>query len=171
MTLSAIARSPRTPFVATGLVACGLVVGGLVLARTLNLAACHLCILQRMLYMLLTLEAVLTLALVKPALGRCALAVLMAATAATGVVVAGYQVWIQRFAKSISCTADQPWWERFVEWAGAQAPRLFEASGLCAEAGWTFLGLSIADWSLLAFSAITLGMLYAAVRAGCESRR
>jgi disulfide bond formation protein DsbB len=37
--------------------ALGLVAGGVVLAQTMNLAACPLCILQRMLYLLLALES------------------------------------------------------------------------------------------------------------------
>jgi hypothetical protein len=44
---------------ATGLTAFGLVAGGVVLAQTMNLAACPLCILQRMLYLLLALESAL----------------------------------------------------------------------------------------------------------------
>jgi hypothetical protein len=94
-------------------------------------------------------------------LPRRTAAFVMAATAATGVGIAAYQTWLQRFAKGASCTADQPWWEHFVNWAGAQWPLMFEASGLCSEAGWKFLGLSIAEWSLFAFTCMTLAMLMA----------
>jgi disulfide bond formation protein DsbB len=41
---------------------------------------------------------------------------------------------------------------------------LFEASGLCSEAGWKLLGLSIAEWSLVAFSSMTVAMLVAIFR-------
>ena len=157
--------TPRGLFAATGTAAVGLVGGGLILAHTLNLAACPLCILQRMLYLLLALEAIAAWLLAKPAsanvLPRRAAALVMAATAATGVVIASYQTWLQRFAKGASCTADQPWWEHFVNWAGAQWPLMFEASGLCSEAGWKFLGLSIAEWSLVAFTSMTIAMLAA----------
>ena len=145
--------APRGLFAATGIAAAGLVCGGLILAHTLNLAACPLCILQRMLYLLLALEAVAAWLL---AGSRS-----MAATAATGVGIAAYQTWLQRFAKGASCTADQPWWEHLVNWAGAQWPLMFEASGLCSEAGWKFLGLSIAEWSLIAFTSMTIAMLVA----------
>ncbi|MBI5107948.1 MAG: disulfide bond formation protein B [Rhodocyclales bacterium] len=156
--------APRGLMAATGLAAIGLVGGGVVLAQTMNLAACPLCILQRMLYLLLALEALLAWPLARsPAFIRLA-AVLMAATAATGAGVAAYQTWLQRFAKGVSCTADQPWWEAFVNWAGSQWPLLFEASGLCSEAGWKFLGLSIAEWSLVAFSSMTVAMLVAIFR-------
>ena len=130
----------------------------------MNLAACPLCILQRMLYLLLALEALLAWPLARsPAFIRLA-AALMAATAATGAGIAAYQTWLQRFATGVSCTADQPWWEGFVNWAGSQWPLLFEASGLCSEAGWKFLGLSIAEWSLVAFSSMTVAMLVAIFR-------
>ncbi len=156
--------TPRGLFAATGLAAFGLVGGGLILAHTMNLAACPLCILQRMLYLLLTLEAVAALCLARSALPRRLAALVMAATALTGVGIASYQTWLQRFAKGVSCTADQPWWERFVNWAGSQWPLLFEASGLCSEAGWKFLSLSIAEWSLIAFTSMSCAMLVALLR-------
>lgn len=156
--------APRITFLLIGLVAVGLVAGGLILARTLNLAACPLCILQRMAYLLLALEGLLAATLAaRPATVRVA-ALLMGLTALTGASIAAYQTWLQRFAKGASCTADQPSWERFVDWAGTQYPLLFEATGLCSEAGWKFLGLSIAEWSLIIFTALTLFTLRLALR-------
>jgi disulfide bond formation protein DsbB len=156
--------TPRGLIAGTGLVAASLVGGGLVLANTMNLAACPLCILQRMLYLLLALEALAIWMLAGAPLPRRLGAFLMAATALTGAGIAAYQTWLQRFAKGVSCTADQPWWEQFVDWAGRQLPLLFEATGLCSEAGWKFLGLSIAEWSLIAFTSMTIAMLVALLR-------
>ncbi len=155
---------PRGLFAATGLTAVGLVAGGVVLAQTMNLAACPLCVLQRMLYLLLALEATVAWVVAPSRLRRRAAAMVMGATALTGVWIAAYQTWLQRFAKGVSCTADQPWWEEFVNWAGAQWPLLFEASGLCSEAGWKFIGLSIAEWSLIAFSCMSVAMAIALLR-------
>ena len=151
--------APRGLFAGTGIVALGLVAGGVFLAQTMNLAACPLCVLQRMLYLLLSLESIAAWMLAGTKSGRRASASVMAATTLTGVWIAAYQTWLQRFAKGVSCTADQPWWEQFVNWAGSQWPLLFEASGLCSEAGWKFLGMSIAEWSLIAFSSMTVAML------------
>ena len=156
--------TPRGLFAATGLTAVGLVAGGLILAHTMNLAACPLCILQRMLYLLLALEAIAAWALAGSVLTRRAAALVMLATTLTGVWIAAYQTWLQRWAKGVSCTADQPWWESFVNWAGSQWPLMFEASGLCSEAGWKFLGLSIAEWSLIAFTSMTIAMLIVLLR-------
>jgi disulfide bond formation protein DsbB len=156
--------TPRGLFAATGLAAVGLVAGGLILAHTMNLAACPLCILQRMLYLLLALEAIAAWVLAGAVVQRRVAALLMLVTTITGVGIAAYQTWLQRWAKGVSCTADQPWWESFVNWAGSQWPLMFEASGLCSEAGWKFLGLSIAEWSLIAFSSMTIAMLIALLR-------
>ncbi|WP_310450088.1 disulfide bond formation protein B [Sulfuritalea sp.] len=164
MILLRLLLTPRGLFAATGAAAVGLVAGGLVLAHTMNLAACPLCILQRMLYLLLGIEAIAAWFLAGARATRLAAALLMAATALTGAGIAAYQTWLQRFAKGVSCTADQPWWEHFVNWAGSQWPLLFEASGLCSEAGWKFLGLSIAEWSLIAFSSMSIAMLAAMLR-------
>lgn len=170
MVLLRLPLTPRGLFAATGAAAVGLVAGGLVLAHTMNLAACPLCILQRMLYLLLGIEAIAAWFLARARATRLAAALLMAATALTGAGIAAYQTWLQRFAKGVSCTADQPWWEHFVNWAGSQWPLLFEASGLCSEAGWKFLGLSIAEWSLIAFSSMSIAML-AAMLPNTDSRR
>lgn len=134
-----------------------LVGAGILLAQKMNLAACPLCIFQRMLYLLLGIEAIIAMALGAPR----TLALVMAATAATGAYWAGYQTWLQRFAKDVSCVAEQPWWEQLVNWAGRQSPLLFEATGMCSEAGWKFIGLSIAEWSLLMFVAMSITCLIA----------
>lgn len=156
--------TPRQLFALTFLVSAGLVGGGLVLAKTMNLAACPLCIIQRMLYLALALAAAVGFSLPRCKLSQALAAGGGTAIAATGAFVAAYQVWLQRFAKDVSCTANAPWWEAFVYWAGEKVPLLFEATGLCTEAGWKLLGLSIADWSVLAFSGLMLVALLALVK-------
>ena len=153
---------PRGILLAIGVLGFALVAGGLVLATTMNHAACPLCILQRMLYLLVSLEVTLTLLTFRQPRTLGWPANLIAATAGLGVWIAAYQTWLQRFATDVSCTANQPWWEQFVYWAGEISPLLFEATGLCSEAGWKFLSLSIAEWSLLMFFAMTGGALRAA---------
>lgn len=144
--------TPRLAFALSAIANGGLVAGGLVLAKTLNLAACPLCILQRMMYLTLCAIAIAALLLPRCRNSQIAAAGTSAIAAATGAFIASYQVWLQRFATDVSCTANAPWWEEFVYWAGEKVPFIFEATGLCSEAGWKFLGLAIADWSLLAFS-------------------
>ena len=44
--------------------------------------------------------------------------------------------------------------ERLVDWLGMEWPALFLATGFCASRDWEFLGLSMANWSLLMFGGI-----------------
>lgn len=156
--------SPRAPFGVSLVIGVGLVAGGVTLAQLLHLAACPLCIWQRMLYLTLSVAALLGLAAGSHRLWQRFAALLMAASAASGVFVAGYQTYIQRIAQDTQCSGTEAWWESFVDWAGERLPLLFHASGLCSDPAWKMLGLSIAEWSLLAFSFLTLVALYALLR-------
>lgn len=159
-------RDSRFPFLLGGTASLGLVVCGVLLAELMRLAACPLCIWQRMLYLLFGVLAFIGLACARNALACRVLAFLMACAAGAGAGVAGYQVWIQRFAPLTTCAGKEPWWEAFVRWAGEQAPLLFKASGLCSDPAWKFLDLSIADWSLLVFCSLFILALYAGLKAG-----
>ncbi len=163
-TLTHLLRSPRFPFLANLTASIGLVGGGLVMAHFLRLAACPLCIVQRMLYMLIALVACVGLLAFRIPAARRTLAAMMGLTAAAGIVAAGYQTWIQRFAPSTTCGADMPWYEQLVEWAGQQVPVLFLSTGLCSDPAWRFLGLSIAEWSLVAFTGMAVLSLLALLR-------
>lgn len=153
--MNALFRNPRALFSGVAGASLALAGAGVLMTHAFNLAACPLCILQRMAYLLLALCAGLGLAFANRRIAPRIAALLMTVTAATGAFIAGYQVWIQRIEPTITCGGKQPWWERFVDWAGRQLPYLFEADGLCADPAWSFLSLSIADWSALAF----LGLL------------
>lgn len=162
--MNKILKHRRTPFLFVLVASFSLVFGGVLLAEFLRLAACPLCIIQRTLYLVLGLLAGLGLmSLARPLLARF-VALLMATTAATGVFVAGYQVWIQRFAPATNCSPYPTWWEDMVDRAGEVVPILFKASGLCSDPAWKFLGLSIADWSLGCFTFFLLISLYALMR-------
>ena len=156
MALKELLGRPGFPFALALAICLSLVGGGVLLAQLLSLAACPLCILQRMLYLLLALAAAIGLVLATRPAGRMVAALLMAAIAATGAGVAGYQVWIQRFAPTTTCAGKMAWWEELVEWAGRLAPMLFQPSGLCSDPAWKLLGLSIAEWSLMCFGGLLL---------------
>jgi disulfide bond formation protein DsbB len=157
------ASNPRLPFAAVAAVSLLLVAAGVVLTQLLNLAACPLCILQRMIYLLLAAVGVVGLLVSRPLPRRLA-AVAMAAVAGCGAFVAAYQVWIQNFARETNCVAAAPWWEQLVDWASERVPLLFQVSGLCSEPGWKLFGVTIAEWSLLAFLSLCAVSLFAAFR-------
>lgn len=123
----------------------------------MGLDPCHLCIFQRLLFMILAvLGLVATLAvgsrgtaLVGLAPGGATLLV-----SASGISVAAYQSWLQRQpAEDVSCVAGTPGLiERWVEWLGQRMPDLFMATGFCEDKALVILGLSLANWALLAFA-------------------
>lgn len=160
-TILRLIHAPRSPFILGLLVGFGMFAGGVVLGYVLRLAACPLCILQRMLYLALGLSATLGLLVWPYRAGRIIASLLMVASAGCGAFIAGYQTYIQRFAQDVQCSGQATWWELLVDWAGERAPLLFQASGLCSDPAWKFISLSIAEWSLIAFCLLTPLALYA----------
>ena len=156
--------SARFPFILALTISAGLVAGGVVLALTLHIAACPLCIAQRLLYLGVAAAALLGLALGRWRLPYLGAALLMALIAAWGACVAAWQTYLQRFAVDTKCSGAMAWWEVLIDWAGEQVPALFYASGICSDPGWKFFSLSIAEWSLLAFSFLTAVSVYALLR-------
>jgi protein dithiol:quinone oxidoreductase len=159
-----VLRFPRLPFTLILAASAALVVGSLGMAHFLNLSACPLCILQRMLHMVLVPVAALGLVVAASSFARRVAAAGAAVVAGTGAFVAGYQTWLQRFAPQTNCAMNQPWWERFVYWAGDQAPMLFQANGLCSDPAWKLLDLSLAEWSLITFTGLVAISLLALFR-------
>ncbi len=143
----------RAWFAALALGVFGLVAVGMELQNLLRLAPCPLCIFQRLLYMVIGLVALL--GVIAPA-GRLLWSVLIALLAAGGAAVAGYQTWMQVFPHlATECSYSDPnAIERLVDWLGIAWPSMFLATGFCTVRDWEFLGLSMANWSLLMFGGI-----------------
>lgn len=141
-------------WIAVALLCTGAVVTSFALTLWWSLSPCYLCIFQRGLFMLLGPLAVLA-AIAERRSRRLARVPggLFALGAAAGAAAAAYQSWLQlRPVGSISCVGGQPGpIERLVEWAGQQAPDLFMASGFCEDEALVVLGLSLANWALVAF--------------------
>lgn len=145
----------RAWFATLGLGCLGIVAIGMELQHLLRLSPCPYCIFQRMLYMLIALFAWLGFAL--PVLRLIWAGVIMA-LAALGAAVAGYQSWMQAYPLlAPECGFTDPnAIERLVDWFGLAWPSLFLATGFCSSKEWVFLGLSMANWSLLVFLGIVL---------------
>jgi disulfide bond formation protein DsbB len=85
--------------------------------------------------------------------------------AALGAAVAARHVWLQNLPKHLvpSCGPDLAYMlKRFP--LGDVLTKVLMGSGQCAEAGWSFLGLTIAGWSLLWLVALGLFALFLALR-------
>ena len=131
----------------------GLVAIGMELQTLLRLAPCPLCIFQRMLY--LVIGGVALLGFFWP-VARLLWTALVGALALLGVGVAGYQTWMQAFPElATECGYAEPnLIERLVDWLGMEWPSMFLATGFCTSKDWIFLGLSMANWSLVVFTGI-----------------
>ncbi len=143
---------PRLLWLLLALAAAGLVASSLVLTAWLDLHPCPLCIFQRLLFMVI---AVLGLAacLLRGGWQRLAGGFILLLSG-FGIGVAGYQSWLQAQPPgSAACAGGEPGAiERLVEWLGQRLPELFLATGFCEEKELVILGLSLANWALIAFA-------------------
>jgi disulfide bond formation protein DsbB len=142
--------------------ACALLLGfGLYLQYARGLEPCPLCLVQRGFFV--TVMTVCLLAAVhRPGrLGTAAYGVLAALFALGGAAVAGRQVWLQHLPpdKVPQCGPDLFFMvENFP--LSRTLKTLFSGTGECAAVDWTFLRLSIAEWSLVCFAALFVYCLW-----------
>lgn len=155
--------SDRAWFAALGLGAVGLVAAGLELQALLRLSPCPLCIFQRVLYLLIGVVGLIGFLL--PA-ARLLWAALIGLIGLGGFAVAAYQSWMQAFPHLANeCGyADPNAIERLVDWLGMRWPSLFLATGFCTSRDWEFLGLSMANWSVLLFAGFAAFAVWLAKR-------
>ena len=149
-----IRPSLRVRFLLLAVCAFGLLAGGLILGEVLRLQPCHLCNLQRLCYMVF---GVVALAGVIAPLASRVWGSLLALSAAGGVAAAIEQSWMQYAPQSVNeCGFGDPTLtEQLINWLGMKWPAMFMVTGFCTQKEWTFLGLSLANWSGLCF----LGLL------------
>ncbi len=128
---------------------------GLYLQHAVGLEPCPMCIVQRYALILVAVFAGVSALLS----GRNAHGVglsAMGAMAAFGAFVAARQSWLQWNPPEIlSCGRD--FFGMIESFPLKRAiPMIFKGSGDCSEIDWTFLGLSIANWTFLVFSGIAV---------------
>lgn len=148
--------APRMIWILLAVLSVSVALASLILTPWLNLDPCHLCIFQRLLFMLMALVATVAALAEYPGGPRLAVQVSGLAflvLAAIGGGVATYQSWLQfQPADTVSCVGGQlgPI-EELVEWLGQQSPSLFMASGFCEDRELVILGLSLANWAFMIF--------------------
>ena len=126
---------------------------GLYLQHVVGLEPCPMCIVQR--YALIVVAIVAGIAaLMSGAKGRSIGILLMGALAVGGAFVAARQSFLQWYPPEImSCGRDL--YGMIESFPLKRAiPMIFKGSGDCSAIDWTFLGLSIANWSFLCFTGI-----------------
>ena len=148
-------RHPRRllTLVAAGCV--GLLVFGLYLQHAVGLEPCPMCIVQR--YALLLVALLAGVAAASSGRGSRQIGVgLMGTMALGGAFVAARQTWLQWNPPEVM-TCGRDFYGMIESFPLKRAiPMIFKGSGDCSAIDWTFLGLSIANWSFLCFSGIAL---------------
>ena len=149
--LALLDHSPRRILGLTALVCVGLLVFGLYLQHAVGLEPCPMCIVQRYALVLVALLAGVT-ALFRGGLWYAGGLVTLAVVAGFGAFVAARQSFLQWYPPEVlSCGRDlYGMIESFP--LKRVIPMLFKGSGDCSAVDWTFLGLTIANWSFLWFS-------------------
>ncbi|MBI4191546.1 MAG: disulfide bond formation protein B [Betaproteobacteria bacterium] len=144
--------SPRIGYLAGFLACVGLFAFAVYLQYYEYQNPCPLCILQRVAFIAM-MAVFLVAAIHGPRfIGACVYSGLLVAIATAGGAVATRHVWLQHLPKD-RVPECGPGLEYMLEkFPLTQAlEKIFRGSGECAEVGWTFLGLSIAEWSLVWF--------------------
>lgn len=133
----------------------GVAAAGMQLQQLLSLSPCPYCIFQRLLYLVIGALALAGFLLPVAAPLWAGLILLLALG---GFGVAAYQTWMQAYPDlAPECGFTDPdLVERLVDLLGMQWPSLFLATGFCSSKEWVFLGLSMANWSMLLFAGIAV---------------
>lgn len=134
-------------------VAFGVVIASVVLTDLLRLSPCPLCIFQRLLYLLIGVVAIPACFVLRRTFAGLGLLL-----AGTGFGTAVYQTWMQLYPELVNeCSYTDPnLIERLVDFLGMHYPSFFLATGFCTSKEWVFLGLSLANWSVLTFLFLAL---------------
>ena len=142
--------SVRNCFSIYALFCLSLVVSGLILGEVARLHPCHLCNLQRLYYLLAAFFAFC--GALWPGQRRL-WAALVALMTLGGMITAIEQSWMEYAPQQVTeCGFGEPTLaEQLINWLGTLWPMMFMVTGFCTQQDWTFLGLSLANWSVLTF--------------------
>ena len=162
----AAAKAFRLRFLLGAIAAFGLIALAIGFQHMDNLVPCPLCIFQRVAYaaagVLFLIGALLPM---RSRGARRGLAVLTLIPLLTGMGIAARHVWLTHLPpdKVPKCG---PGLEYLLDsvGAGCMIRSVLTGSGECAKVDWHLLGLSMPEWSLVGFAALTLWCLLALLR-------
>ena len=163
MLLNLFDRTPRQLLALICAVCVAMLAFGLYLQHGVGLEPCPMCIVQRYALIGVAVIAGIT-ALTGKKWPLVSGSVLMLLTSGFGAFVAARQSWLQWYPpESASCGRD---FYGMIETFPLKRviPMIFKGSGDCTKIDWTFLGLSIANWSFISFAVIGGVALVLAVR-------
>jgi len=162
----------RLGFLAGFLFCAGMIAFALYLQYFQYQNPCPLCVFQRIAWLGLGMLFLVAAVHGPGRTGAIVYGALLLIVAASGVAIAGRHVWLQHLPKDKvpACGPDLDFMLQQFPLAETLR-RVLTGSGECAEKGWTFLGFSIAEWSLVWFVLIGAFVLFLTVRALRRTRQ
>jgi len=150
----------RKFFIAIFTICIGLLIFGLYLEHVLGLEACPLCIFQRIAYTVIIFIALIGAIHNPRNLLQIIYKLLIVISAITGAAIAGRQIWLQHLPPELvpECGPGLDYMFNVFPF-GEALKMIFTGSGECAEVKWRFIGLSIAEWSLIMFIGIFIATI------------
>lgn len=147
----------RLAFFAIALL-CGTLLGtGYYLQFVNGLEPCPMCIFQRVCYMVIVLVALIAAVHGPGRWGQRAYSVVLGLVAVIGLGIAGRQTWLQHLPANQVPECGPGLSFMFEMYAPFEViKRTLRGTGDCAKVDWTFLSLSIAEWSLICFTALLI---------------
>ncbi len=138
---------------------------GLYLEHVVGLEPCPLCVFQRVAYIVVGLFALIGAIHNPQKLFERIYTGLIIITSLCGAGIAGRQIWLQHLPED-KVPECGPGLEYMLDaFPLADALRMIlSGSGECAEVQWTFLGFSIAEWSIVCFSGLIIACLIMLIR-------
>ena len=154
--LNPFSLPPRVLFLALFAVCTGLLGFGLYLQHVVGVEPCPMCIMQRYAFVAVALVGLIAAIHGPGRIGVIVYSAILLLLSLVGGGVAAQQSHIQRQPPDLAQCG--PGIEYLVDTFGfAEAlPMIFQGSGDCGSVSWTFLGLSIANWSLVCFIAVAI---------------
>jgi len=156
---------PRPLWLLGFLFCTGLMLMALYLEYAKGLIPCPLCMVQRGFFILAGVICLIA-ALHHPArLGQRIYAALLLLFAGLGVAAAGRQIWLQNLPPEqlAACLPPLDFMLQVMPFTEVLS-KVLHGTADCAKVDWTLLGLSIADWSLMAFCGLFALALYQLLR-------
>jgi len=123
----------------------------------LGLDPCPLCSVQRFVVIILGVIFLLAFLQGPKTWGRRLYGLLLTSASVAGLAVAGRHTWLQHLPtdKIPECGPGLDFWMKNLP-TNKVIQKVFEGSGECAEVVFSFMGLSIPEWSLIAFALFLL---------------
>ena len=133
---------------------------GLYLEHIQGLDPCPLCVFQRIAYILIIIASLIAVIHNPAKTWKTIYKFLIFIFSVMGASVAGRQVWLQHLPPELvpECGPGLDYMLNVFPFADA-VRMILSGSGECAEVQWRFIGLSIAEWSLIVFIAISIATI------------